>query len=556
MNVFEDLVIELKEQNLLEKTVIDLENQARADGDLPEETETAVGSTVRYTDKKKPTGQKRAAQTPDPVDPADEAELVVDGDAEQLLSAADENNSKIAAEKSQKEFFTKRAINEVSGLQMVEHVLTSVEREYMKVVPKPFDDLDAKMALHAFVNSRHTPDSQEYKTGEQALMQELESWCMALTERDRNVSVADLRRFCENSRPALSSQALLALARFYRNSPYTEGVRAKFDLVITRLFSRPAADERRVCLFTREETIKHLNTLYSEWSSVPLYSAEDNASNVLLTGLSFDDLAAEAEAAGNFDQLTASDFFGRVRLFKESISELFYAPSVTAAAIESNIRIGNTFVALIDRERRKLDGAGIETLDLDHQTVSDVTGRTLDLVELLRQREVDATAEEDNEPEIDAAPEPQRQTPVETEPPPPLWSENVSSVPARLMDSVRHVNRWLVISAVLIVFLCLGLYVWADFIAEEKIPDTGVTQVQMEGTPFGEFVKTGKISGDTFYGLLQPTWEAMPKEKRQELLQRLLEAGKEKGYKQVHLINKDGKAAGFASATRLEVNMP
>ena len=72
----------------------------------------------------------------------------------------------------------------------------------------------------------------------------------------------------------------------------------------------------------------------ADWSSVPLYTADSDETNVLLTALSFEDLGAEAEGASNFDQLITNDFFGRLRLFKESISELFYAPSVTAAAID------------------------------------------------------------------------------------------------------------------------------------------------------------------------------------------------------------------------------
>ena len=40
-----------------------------------------------------------------------------------------------------KEYFRKRAIDEVAGLQMVDHVLSGVEREQMKLIPKPFDDI-------------------------------------------------------------------------------------------------------------------------------------------------------------------------------------------------------------------------------------------------------------------------------------------------------------------------------------------------------------------------------------------------------------------------------
>ena len=301
--------------------------------------------------------------------------------------------------------------------------------------------------------------------------------------------------------------------------------------------------------------VGHIKTLYSEWSSVPLYTADDDESNVLLTGLSFDDLAVEAEAAANFDQLIASDFFGRLRLFKESISELFYAPTVTAAAIESNIRIGNAYVHLIDTERRKMDATSIESKysDIDLQSVSDATGRTFDLAELVRQREMEpGTDVEQNEHQPAAEVRPDFTRLVDAEP----VTSPRSALVAKLVESTRRVNRWLVFTAIIMLFLTIGLYVWADFVVVEKISTAGVQQVEVESTPFGEYIKTGRISEDTFYGLMLPSWDALSKEKRLEFLQKVYDAGKEKGYKQVALINKDGKQAGFASATRLEVIMP
>ena len=67
---------------------------------------------------------------------------------------------------------------------------------------------------------------------------------------------------------------------------------------------------------------------------------DNDESNILLAALSFEELATEAETAETFDQLIASDFFGRLRNFKESINEMFYAPNVTVAAIDANVRIG------------------------------------------------------------------------------------------------------------------------------------------------------------------------------------------------------------------------
>ena len=74
-------------------------------------------------------------------------------------------------------------------------------------------------------------------------------------------------------------------------------------------------------LFSRDKMLGHIKTLYAEWSSIPLYSAEGEESNIALSSLSFEDLTKEAEFAENFDDLIRSDFFGRLRLFKESIAE-------------------------------------------------------------------------------------------------------------------------------------------------------------------------------------------------------------------------------------------
>ncbi|MBK8464200.1 MAG: hypothetical protein IPL32_00070 [Chloracidobacterium sp.] len=140
---------------------------------------------------------------------------------------------------------------------------------------------------------------------------------LALIERDSHISVASIRQYCENSRPALSSQAILALARFYRNAPYSETVRSKFDFVITRLFSRPISQDKRACLFGREEILSHINTLYSDWSSVPLYDAEHDESKIMLTGLSFDDLANEAEGATLLTSLSKATFRSAATLQRE-----------------------------------------------------------------------------------------------------------------------------------------------------------------------------------------------------------------------------------------------
>ena len=185
MNVFEDLVIELKEEKLLERTVIEIDRQNSAgvdpleDPGVPEasfdlSTVSELEDESADFDVAIPNPHQ---QSNEPVELDDPEQVEIVGEeapvAEPLTEAAAQSK------KTGKEFFRKRAVNEVSGLQMVEHVFTAVEREYMKVVPKPFDDFNAKKALHTFVNIAGEPESNEHKAAELVLMQETEAWGMA-----------------------------------------------------------------------------------------------------------------------------------------------------------------------------------------------------------------------------------------------------------------------------------------------------------------------------------------------------------------------------------------
>jgi len=546
MNVFEELVVELKQENLLEETVID--------DHLLNGTDTAQLDRTEEPNKPETVGPAAEATQEQPESDAIKEQPAELPDVASLPAATAIPDEPIKVKKGP-QFYQKRAIAEVSCLQMVEHVLTGVEREYLRIVPKTYDDFNAKKALNAFLNVAENVESDEHKAAEFHLLHETEAWCSALAERDRDIPVASFRLCCENSRPSLSSQAMLGLARFYRNLPFAEPVRAKFDFIITRLFSRPLDGSKRACLFSREDALTHINTLYGEWSSVPLYEAGEDESDLLLTALSFEDLATEAENASAFDQLIANDFFGRLRLFKESINELFFAPNVVVAAIECNVRVGNAYVELLERERRKMDDESLQSkyAEMQQDAVSDAAARTLDLVDLLRNPPVHLPVQEASvtEPialESDQTPEIAPTLPVAEA------KKAPSGLIAKVVDQVRSINRTLLAVSILMVAASVGIWLWSNY-AEEEISTAGVSQITVEGTFLDEHIKTAKVSQDVFYGLLKPSWDAMPKEKRLEYLQKVFGACKEFNCTQVNLLTKDGKAAAYASATRLDVNM-
>jgi len=573
MNIFEDLVLELKEENLLEDTFLDAlearalevdggadpaagqkSQQETEDFSFDGESDESVGTSLR-SESDEPSRSEIIHQTAEKIE-ADAPEV-----ADMQLMDSDET-IEIRRPKSDKEFFKKRATGEVLSLQLVEHVVSALEREYLKIVPKTYDDLSVKKALHKFLQVAEDAASDAHKEAEFQLMQEIEAWCSVLAKRDAEISIAALRRYCETCRPKLSSQAMLALARFYRNLPYGEDVRGKFDYIVTRLFSKPLADETRRLLFTGAEAFSHIKALYADWSSIPLYSVDDEES-IALAAASFRELQQEAEDATHFDDMIRSDFFGRLRSFKENIAETFLAPTVLTAAIECNVKVGNRYVKLLDKERLA-SGAAVtheKYGSVDDEAISGAAARTLELDTTLRHLIDPSEAREDDEEGTEHHGEPERSEPVEyIDLTPKKVEPSVAAIRPRrsILEAVRErcfgINPLLLFGATALIILSLGLYAWATwFVEEDTTFSKDVIMLKLDPIPFKENLKLAKKSGDTFYGVVLPAWETMTNEKREEFLGAISEYGKTGGWVNVNLLNGQGKTVGYASPGHFEV---
>jgi len=561
MSIFEDLIEELKEENLLEETVIEFHEKNDAFNRQAERTKTEnsqAGNGAAY-EKPQPLTQLSSNQqveishseflAEEEIYPAeeivalDEAILLENDDVLVTALESEEVKKYPEVEKAkmfagEKEYFRKRAMDEVTGLQMVDHVLSGVEREQMKLVPKPYDDLPVKLALHDFLQVAHETNTTEHAQSEFRLMQETENWCSALSHRDKHISIAHLRRHCETTRPPLSSQALIALARFYRNSPYSESVRSKFELVLTRLFSRENEFDQRELLLSREEMIQQLKELYADWSSIQLYSSDEDDSEILISVMKFEDFIFESENTSSFEEMIANDFFNRLRLFKQNCNENFFAPLVTISAIEANIKIGNRYLELLNKEKENFNATTIEEKYgfLHDQAISDATGKTFELAELLNARsEGGKEAAEIVEVSVK---EQERSQPL---------------APKAPRNKLFAVNKWLLATTILTVVVCFGLYFWAERETQEIKPSPSVKKANLENSEFKDYIQTARIADETFFGITTAAWENMNGEKKEEMLKKLLSVGVEKSYKKVHLINSNGKSVGFASAEKAEV---
>jgi hypothetical protein len=573
MNIFEDLIDELKEENLLEETVVknnSVKNNPIVSGSSVEENtvlkDKAEENIITVIDNNQflPTEDANLEKEYKALaEEITEKNAVADKIEFETNQAVPSNNPSKEAE-----FFRKRAVDEVSFLQMVEHVFAGVEREQMKVVPKPYDALNVKKVLHTFLQISKGKDTSEQAQSEFQLLQETENWYSTLTHRDKRISINHLRRYCETVRPPLSSPALVSLARFYRNSPYSEQVRGKFDFVITRLFSKDIANERREMAFNSQELTKHLKELYAEWSSIPLYPNEDDA-EILLAALQFDDFITEATVAESFDALIQHDFFNRLRLFKKETNENFLSPTVVAANIESNIKIGNRYVELLEKEKSNKSIYEDKYGFLHDQSISDATGKTFQLVELLSRKTelpkpIAPPAPTKKEVKVNTEPVKNLNKNVNKETKPTNEIKTAKEKPKTEFSNYKKeekkdnknyygMNSWVLTAIIFAVIVSVGMYVWSNNSNSEAKEKNGVKIVNLENSSLKESIRNAQIKSEIFTANVLPAWDGFASAKKEELLKKIMSIGSDKGFKQVQLLNEQGKVVGFASPEKVEV---
>jgi hypothetical protein len=531
MNVFEDLVVELKEQNLLEETVIDRAEAEKGSRDYKAAHIVIEDEPLVYDDG------------------------VTEFDISDLSVETDESARAHPQFRAPIEFENVRqqVAEQMAELQMVEHLFNAVEREFMRVPANSFDDLPVKKTFHRFEQASADPRSDEYFEAESALLLELEAWGHALSARDKEIPSACLRRYSETAMPPLSPQALFALARFYRGAEYSEEVRRKFEVVVTRLFSKFIDGDRRGLLCSREEIVKHLKKRYADWSAASSYPVMADDPDVMLLVLTLEDFIVEAEGASDFGELAAGDFFERICQFKQSTGEMFFAPHVAAAAVESNIRIARKLVDMIAAEREQSDDETIlaKYIAVDDRLLSEAVGRTLALEGLLDNGQQAIVEAELPETEADKKSENEKIT---------RDIKRKSRTKARRRSTDRQVgnflgvNQWMLLATVLSLIFSVGVYVWAEYFAGDVVTTAGVRVIDLGDPDIKQYVKTSKISGDMLYAVMSPAFEKLARADQEMLLKKMRQMGGERGYTRVSLLNIRGRAIGYASEHRFDLD--
>ena len=100
------------------------------------------------------------------------------------------------------------------------------------------------------------------------------------------------------------------------------------------------------------------------------------------------------------------------------------------------------------------------------------------------------------------------------------------------------------------------MYFGADYFTAPPASTEGVNVVEFDESPFKEYIKTSKLSGENMYCVLQPNWNALSKEEKEIFVQKLYSQGAQKGFKRLSLMNSEGVTVAYGSSQKVELTTP
>ena len=228
-------------------------------------------------------------------------------------------------------------------LRVAEVFLTQVEMSLLISSGSKFDYPTLKGRLDALRDGPPDPALAEL------VAVNIAGWRERLAMRDMAVEAYHLRRFCDGLKVPLDKEILLAMARFYLEQPYSRNSLSKFDLMLTRAFSSKVGDYRHCLQADRETLTETLTQRFERWGR---HAAQGPAVDRAVAA--FDDFIEECFSIDDFDQFNGGKIFERVREFKSSLGDMFFAPAIAAVAVECNIALGNRLNVLISEAAKDL----------------------------------------------------------------------------------------------------------------------------------------------------------------------------------------------------------
>ncbi|NNE99876.1 MAG: hypothetical protein HKN25_12715, partial [Pyrinomonadaceae bacterium] len=269
--------------------------------------------------------------------------------------------------------------------------------------------------------------------------------------------------------------------------------------------------------------------LYADWSSTPLYEEDEENSEIVLAAFKFQDYISEAKKVKKFDELIKNGFFKRIKSFKKKQQENFFAPLLVAAAIESNVAIGNRYIELIAEERKDQDLTRLEDKygEMHDQSISDATSKTLELAELLHDKKDTGVVEV-------------------------LGS-------AGFLGKLFSNKKVLIPIIGLILLGFLSIVAWGIFSggddakSDTKTVDSVGEKFDLENSSFNHYLKSAYIREDTLFATAKPSWNELNYDEKESALRKMHLAGSDRGYSKVQLMNGENASIGFANNSGVNV---
>ncbi len=237
--------------------------------------------------------------------------------------------------------------DEVMDLQVVEKFLGAVELRYLQEPGKPFDPTRIRSNLRILEGFGSELHKEKFNRLTNEVRHGIKNWISALSARDRTIGPFHIRQYCDDPAHRIEPIVYSALTRFYREVEPTPDCQSKFDVAITRLFSRCPEPPFREMLIEREDLVDQIAALFEGWDFGENKSVK--AGHPALVTAKLDDFQREALGLADYSDLLSSDLFDRLRTFKRKLGSLYFHPEIAAAAVDCNIAVGNTFNRLLSQ---------------------------------------------------------------------------------------------------------------------------------------------------------------------------------------------------------------
>ena len=81
-------------------------------------------------------------------------------------------------------------------------------------------------------------------------------------------------------------------------------------------------------------------------------------------------------------------------------------------------------------------------------------------------------------------------------------------------------------------------------------------QIDLRDNDLGQYLRSGRTTGTTFYAVAQPSWETLLPEQQKDVLQKAAEFAAKMNLKKVQVINYKGRTVAYVSGEKMELLNP